>query len=240
MGGKSRLAKSISEAILAHAKSRKYYLEPFIGGGSVFPLMAPHFDWSVAGDVQEDLVLMWNALIFDGWEPPEVVTEEFWREMRDSKPSPDRAFVGFGASFGGRFFEGIARSGGKISHSSSKRILQFRHTLVTQLTPQRLGQFRHQSYLDWNPIPGTVVYCDPPYAGTKPYTGARSGLLPWDADAFWCRMDEWVDSGCEVYVSEYSAPECWGSIWAIDRKVVIGARNESRVQSTEHLFVRGK
>ena len=111
LGGKSRLAKRIGAAILENTDQRGQYIEPMIGGGSVFFELAPHFQMSYGGDVQEDLILMYQALA-DGWVPPDTVTEEEWRELRDSPPSAMRAFAGFGCSFGGRFFEGYARGAG--------------------------------------------------------------------------------------------------------------------------------
>ena len=98
LGGKSRLAKRIGAAILENTNQRGQYIEPMIGGGSVFFELAPHFQKSFGGDIQEDLILMYRALA-DGWVPPDTVTEEEWRELRDSPPSALRAFAGFGCSF---------------------------------------------------------------------------------------------------------------------------------------------
>ena len=43
LGGKSRLAKRIGAAILENTNQRGYYVEPMIGGGSIFFELAPHF-----------------------------------------------------------------------------------------------------------------------------------------------------------------------------------------------------
>ena len=92
LGGKSRLAKRIGAAILENTNQRCQYIEPMIGGGSVFFELAPHFQKSFGGDIQEDLILMYQALA-DGWVPPDTVTEDEWRELRDSEPSALRAVL---------------------------------------------------------------------------------------------------------------------------------------------------
>jgi site-specific DNA-adenine methylase len=55
LGGKSRLAKKIV-AILENLRTPgQVYLEPFIGGGSVFSLMS---DPKIGSDLHEDLILL--------------------------------------------------------------------------------------------------------------------------------------------------------------------------------------
>ena len=101
LGGKTRLAKHIANAILTDTPNRKTYLEPMIGGGSVFAAMAPHFDFAVGADIHPDLILMYQALA-QGWLPPTYVTEEEYQTLKhDPEPSALRGFVGFGCSFGG-------------------------------------------------------------------------------------------------------------------------------------------
>lgn len=241
VGGKSKVAKSIREAILSETPLRRYYLEPFVGGGGSFFKMAPNFEWSVAGDLQKDLVLMWNALIFEGWTPPEDVTEDDYRRLRNSKPSPERGFVGFGGSFGGKWFGGYARGGFNSNGTprnhqaeSARSLIKDREYVRTNLTPERLGKFRNQGYSEWSPVAGTVIYCDPPYADTLGYEGAGTGF---DSDTFWNTADSWVNLGCRVFVSEYSAPEHWDEIWSTPHRQSASLTG-SRFLTTERLFTR--
>lgn len=230
VGGKSKIAKPLSEAILSAAKSRKYYLEPFVGGGAVFPKIAPHFEWSVAGDAQTDLVLMWNALMFEGWHPPMEMSREKYQELRRSDPSPERALAGFGGSFGGKWFGGYAKnnSGTNYIGQASRGLIKFRDA-VLKGNP---GRFRNWSYEQWNPAAGTVVYCDPPYANSQGYSTGG-----FDHDAFWAKCRSWVEAGCEVFVSEYAAPEDWTCIWEREKRVELdGIRKENNRVATERLF----
>lgn len=48
-----------------------------------------------------------------------------------------------------------------------------------------------------------VIYCDPPYAGTKVYEGAE----PFDHAKFYRRIGEWITiAEADVFVSEYDIP----------------------------------
>jgi len=235
MGGKSKIARRLSEAILNNSESRQFYLEPFVGSAAVFVQMAPHFSWSVAGDAQPDLVMMWNALLFEGWEPPAEMPEERWRELRDAEPSPDRAFAGFDCSFAGRFFEGYARDRtGRIDFADKGRrgLLKVRESL----TSSALGRFRNWHYDQWNPVPGTVIYCDPPYAGTKRYSSKRAGVPAFDHAHFWSKCREWASAGCEVFVSEYNAPDDIECIWSVEKLQTTKRPEQGRDVAVERLF----
>lgn len=240
LGGKSRLAKRIGAAILENTNQRGQYIEPMIGGGSVFFELAPHFQKSFGGDIQEDLILMYRALA-DGWVPPDTVTEEEWRELRDSPPSALRAFAGFGCSFGGRFFQGYARNakGHNYAARSRKRLMAYSDTLNSLPTTPFFG---HGDYDEWLPLPGCVVYLDPPYAGTTGYSVKRSGVPALDHDAFWKTAAEWVTvRGAHVFVSEFAAPEGWTPVWERERSVGVGTTlGASYTKKTDKLFVYGK
>ena len=54
---------------------------------------------------------MWQGLQ-SGWTPPDVITKEeykYIREHKDENPALT-GFVGFGCSFGGKWFGGLARN----------------------------------------------------------------------------------------------------------------------------------
>ena len=240
LGGKSRLAKRIGAAILENTNQRGCYIEPMIGGGSVFFELAPHFQKSYGGDVQEDLILMYQALA-DGWVPPDTVTEEEWSELRDSPPSALRAFAGFGCSFGGRFFEGYGRDrdGRRNFAAEAKRSLVAHQRVMDGLPVPPF--FTHVGYDEWWPLKGSVVYLDPPYAGTKDYTSKRSGVPVFDHDGFWATATRWAQSGVHVFVSEFSAPVGWNPVWERERSVGVGGfQNAGYTKKTDKLFIYGK
>lgn len=234
LGGKTRLAKEICAAILNDTDARDTYIEPFIGGGSVFAEMNQHFDIVRGGDAQEDLALLWRGLISGSFTPPEELTEDEWRDLRDSLPSALRGFAGYGCSFGGRFFEGYARN--KMGTNYAAQSARSLRKDLAKITPGKTAVFE-SDYRDWNPGRGDVVYCDPPYRHTKHYVSKRSGLEHFDHDEFWEVMREWRSRGVLVYVSEFSAPDDWEVVWEKKRKVGVGTESgASYTEKVDKLF----
>lgn len=232
MGGKARIAKQIAEVMLSRTDRRGTYLEPFLGGCNVLPEMAPHFAWKVASDAMADVAMLWAA-IRDGWEPPDFVAREQYSALRDAEPSALRGFVGFGCSFGGKWFGGYGAQRvdakhptGHVSHGSAKCARLARSSLLGVAIDQ-------SDYRRYQPGAGVVAYCDPPYAGTTPYKGAPE----WNAQAFWATMRAWVDNGATVFVSEYSAPSDWASVWSKTANVGSLKKDGNAAPVTEHLFM---
>lgn len=234
LGGKTRMAKEICSAILNDTPARETYIEPFIGGGSTFFTTAQYFQEAEGYDVQEDLILLYQALL-KGWEPPAEIPEDEWRELRDSDPSALRAFAGFACSFGGRFFEGYAR--GRAKDVNFAR--QGRNKLLKQLEQVDVSKVRinRAEFSTLTPPAGAVVYCDPPYFGTKQYNSKRSGVPTFDHERFWDVMREWRSRGVHVYVSEFSAPDDWGLVWEKTRSVSVAKHDVTTMRrQTDKLF----
>lgn len=197
-----------------------------MGSGACFEHIAPHFDIRVAGDGHEDLILMWQALA-SGWIPPESITREEYQRLKGDSPSALRGFVGFGASFGGKWFGGFADTPFDKHHN--------RHTLpfieaarrsVLKTTKSFHGaQILHSDYWSHEVDSNTVIYCDPPYADTVGYKGA----LPFSSAEFWAVAEVWVNEGARVVVSEEKAPSHWRIVAFRDRKaslrVSVGEEN---------------
>ena len=77
-------------------------------------------------------------------------------------------------------------------------------------------------------LTGTVIYCDPPYAGTAGYSTGE-----FDTDKAWELYRAWADSGAHVYVSEYSGPESF-LVDVYNPQGSMGKEQRNRV--TEKLF----
>lgn len=236
VGGKSRIAKDIAEAILQDTDHRVYYMEPFLGGGASLEKLGPHFKKVIACDLQEDLILMWQALQ-KGWTPPTFISEEDYKVLRHSEPSPERGFIGFAGSFGGKWFGGYAR--GKDGKGKDVNYLEAGARSL-QRTMDALHdtevRFLHCSYIDRNPPPGIVVYCDPPYEGTLGYGKSAGGGF--DHEQFWRVMTAWAEKGVHVYVSEYNAPEGWEPIWEKKHRRTIALVEQGRPETLERLFTK--
>ena len=231
MGGKGRLGRPLADVILASTTKRETYIEPFLGGGNLFKHLGSKFDTVHVGDVHEELMLMWCAAAGD-WAPPDTVSEAEYKAVRASPASPLRGFVGFGCSFGGKWWGGYARSKCNGNDYYARHASKSVNEIARLLPPHVPGTLRRASYEEWTPLVTreTVVYADPPYANTTKYKGA------FDHGEFWRRMGHWTDIGASVFVSEYNAPIGWSPIWTKEqRRKVSGGTGE---MTCEHLFTR--
>jgi DNA adenine methylase len=226
VGGKHRIRKAIASSILSKTSNRLLYMEPFVGSCSVFQEMAPSFKHSFAGDMHQDLVMMWNGVLFDGWEPPCFVSEERYQELRKQPPSADRAFAGFGCSFGGKWFGGYARSGDRNYAMNMKRGLD---KFKSKMNGVGVERFVCRDFFEWNPAEGSVVYLDPPYKNSQGYTTGQ-----FDHNKFWAKASE-MSKACDVFISEYDAPPEWECVLSVSKTVHLGGGNK-HFAATEKLF----
>lgn len=226
MGGKARQAKKIVDVVVSDVSLGAHYYEPFLGGGWIATEVAKRdvFDEMVLSDLHPDLVMMWSDAL-EGWVPPEDVPLDEYEELRSGPMSARRGFVGFACSFGAKWFGGYARGGGRNWAAEGSRSL----VRKVEVLRDRDVRVECRDYMEISPRPRDVVYCDPPYANTTGY----SPSLTFDHDQFW----EWATSlslaGVVVYVSEFSAPDNWVSIFDVDRVATV---NASSVVSSEGLF----
>lgn len=82
----------------------------FCGSCAVEAKLAPYFKKVICNDAHPYLMEMWKALQ-QGWEPPDIVTEaeyQYIKAHKDEDPALT-AFVGFGCTFGAKWFGGYAR-----------------------------------------------------------------------------------------------------------------------------------
>lgn len=233
VGSKRKIAKRVLAEILKRRGDRDVYWEPFVGGCNSFSVIAPHFRKVYGSDVHDDLIMMWRA-VMDGWTPPEYVTEDEYAKLRNEPPSALRGFVGFGGSFGGKWFGGYARggfmaNGNPRNHQaeSARAVMARRHEISGSQV-----QFDHGSYDRGRATSNMVVYCDPPYASTLGYKGTGE----FDHAAFWRWCREQVNRGALVFVSEYSAPDDFECIAEFDHRMSV-ALTTDRKTTVERLFV---
>ena len=224
LGGKSKIAKRTVAAILENTPRRGRLIEPFVGGGAMTAVLAPHFEKVEAFDTHEDLILMWQALA-SGWEPPRNISETDYQQLRHAAPSALRGFAGFGgASWGGKWFGGYARGGNRNFADESARSLLRDIALMGNVV------FARRDYQELSPGADDVVYCDPPYAGTTEYRDS------FDSRIFWDRAEAWAETGADVFVSEYKAPAFWRPVLEITRTRDMKSKLTNAKQVTEKLF----
>lgn len=168
LGGKARLAPWILDIILKDRTSLgQWYIEPFCGGCNTL--------YQVEGkrigiDNCPYLISMWKALQ-NGWIPPNIVKEDTYKHVQHNKEryKPEVVgFVGYGCSYGGKFFAGYAR--GKLKSGVSRDyVREAQRTLLKQQQTLKEVKFVYTDSLTINKFPAnSLIYCDPPYVkGTK-------------------------------------------------------------------------
>lgn len=229
MGGKSQIAKAVAEAILADTTSRDLYIEPFVGGGSVFAALAPHFKRSIASDFNLDVALMWAGVRDGSFDPPTEVSKELYDSLKNAESSALRGFVGIGCAFGGKWFGGYAKSTQSQNYALSSG------NSVRRKAPAFRGAaaVRHCSYDAIKTVtPGMVLYLDPPYAGTTAYTGVEGQF---DSERFYDIAEGWARRGADVYVSEYGVGRSWDLIWEKSVAAKLKA-DDNTLKVTERLY----
>lgn len=198
LGGKARLGGQIVRAILNDLGVERLGVVADLcsGAGGVTHRLADVSERVIAVEAHPGLVALHKA-VQAGWVPPEHVSEEEYKALRHGDPAdPLVAFVGFGCSFGAKWWGGYARSSrgaaSKQSYAARARRALLRdkrsnieHTCANALTWEGGVQ---------------VAYCDPPYEGTTGYTAVAVAEL----GAWWRKLRSLADTGVAAYLSEYA------------------------------------
>jgi len=179
----------------------------------------------IANDIHEPLMAMWAA-VQRGWTPPTEVSRETYYAIKANPheyASELVGFVGFLCSFGGKWWGGYAANskGDNYADRGSRGVVKHRESLQGVLLCS-------VPYLRLDVPAGSVVYCDPPYAGTTEYRGG------FDHGAFWDWVRKLTKDGHTVFVSEYSAPEDFEAVLTVDHVTILD-KNVSKPR-TEKLF----
>lgn len=223
VGGKSRFWRDIIPFF--GNLSNRTYVEPFVGSASVISHV--HAAVRIGSDIHGDLISLLKA-VQQGWEPPSVISKETYLSFRDHPTGvPDHllAFVGFACSFGAKYYGGYASDGtGHRNYADEgRRSLLAMAPLINDVI------FVNEDYRDLQIPDRSVIYCDPPYAGTQGYGRSFASGEFWD----WCRHQR--REGHDVWVSEFAAPDDFVSVWSRERAASLD-RNTGGKRSTEHLY----
>lgn len=218
-GGKQRISKDIVTILENIRRGGQPYLEPFLGGGSVFTLMG---NPKIGSDVIPELIEFWQA-IQNGWVPPSNVSREEYQAAKDGLiTGPLRAFMGFGCSFGGKWFGGYAATEGRNYATNAK------NSTLRKKAGFEGAEIILKDFFTWD-VSDHLIYCDPPYAG-KTLPGIRNNF---DTGLFWDHV-RYLSENNTVVVSEVTAPDDFVRIWERSVKTDMQQANRKRV---ECLFV---
>lgn len=223
MGGKSRISKQIADVLNAATKDR-VFVSLFCGSCAIESKVQA--DIKILNDKHPYLIAMWQALQ-NGWTPPDVVTkEEYYRVKANMDENPAlTGFVGFGCSFGGKWWGGYAKDKRGDDYCG-----QAKRGLLKDLSGVVNATFTCLDYKDVEIPNGAIVYADPPYANTTGYT-----IGGFDTYEFWDYMRQ-LSKRCDVYISEESAPDDFECVWSKEKvRTLEKSDNVGRVK-VEKLF----
>lgn len=234
-GGKYRHGKEIAQVIKDIYDKQPQgsivgYAEPFCGMCGVYrhvvDLLPKNLKY-IASDQHESLILMWKALQ-NGWIPPKECSVKKYEKLKYSKPSPEKAYFGFGASFSGIYYSGHKTLYNGTTCDNSK--------LISIIAKQmNIVKFINSDYSKYDNLKNFIIYCDPPYENIQNnhyYNDTSFQKLSFDSAKFW----DWCRSTSKnniVIISEYTAPRDFKSIYTFNSKrcAQFGDTN------LEHLFI---
>ena len=104
------------------------------------------------------------------------------------------------------------------------------YTNAVKQSPNIQGvHFTCSNYFELRIPPGSLVYCDPPYAQTTRYSQQFNHSMFWQ----WCRVK--AKEGHTLFVSEYSAPGDFTCVW--EKEIVSSlTKNTGSKRGVERLF----
>ena len=233
MGGKFRLAKHIMPIILEGRQAGQHYVEPFVGGGNTIQ----HAECPrIGADANIHTI---NALKFvrDHADKVPKNNSEYTKAEYDAAMARHRvdkaaaltgrdSLAGFAYSFGAKMFGGWASG-----RDGRDYVSEACHNAQKQSSLLQACELIHSSYNDLAIPPRSVIYCDPPYAGTTSY------IVEFNSDDFWQWCREKVTEGHQVYVSEYAAPADFVCVFEKTQAVSIAKQAEHHTHKIERLFV---
>lgn len=234
MGSKNRIANDILPIILKNRTKNQWYVEPFCGGLGTFDKVTGN---RIASDKNKYLIAMWKGLQENKSYPIEIPKELYNKARIEYNNGTNIDFddfeigwIGWMASFNGRFFDG-----GYSGKSGDRDYVneQIRNTLK-QIDKLDGVLFYNKDYIDLDIPDNSIIYCDIPYNGTKQYSTSKD----FDHNKFWNWCRNMTNNGHQVFVSEYNAPSDFKCIW---KKEITNSMNMTKTyKPIEKLFVYDK
>lgn len=229
-GSKRLLAKHLLPIMVSQAKEvgRLTWVEPFVGGGNMIDKVPKSFR-RIGYDMNPHTI---EALIGvrDYLENiPKKITEEYFNSLKGMPPNPITSLIRFSCSYGGRFEDTYARCG-----VTDKR--------VRNRWAEQQKNLREQSKNIWNVelicsdyknlnFENCLIYCDPPYKGTREYKG-----ISFNHDEFWKWCSKQVKNNNTVFVSEYSIPKEVKAVMVFEKRFITNISRQNGIETYERLY----
>ena len=243
MGSKASIWKFIEPIILNGRGDDQYYIEPFAGGcNSIQNVDNPR----IANDANSRLMTFFEQAVYAGFEPPIDISRDLYNWARDKNRdiylslSDERlvGYIGICGSYGGRWFDGGYAGITTTKEGKTRNYpLEAYNNVVKQIPLLDGCEFNGGCYKDLYLPPRSIVYCDPPYEGTKEYKQAKETGFSKDDFCDWVRQK--VAEGHRVFCSEYEMPDDFICVWekGVSSSLRANGVISGSKKSVERLFV---
>ena len=226
-GNKTKIVREILPIML-----KEYdgwcFVDAFCGSCSIIQDVPPCYI-RIANDKNKYLIAMWRSLTIGKCVFPTTINKDFYDKVRDCFHGKNSDYeddlvgwVGYMASFNGRFFSG-GYSGHNVLGKTGKTrdyIKENINNITKQIEEHDFENicWFNEDYYNIPLLEHSLIYCDIPYKDTKQYEFSKD----FDYERFydWCR--EMKEKGHTVFVSEYQMPEDFKCVW---QKEVTNAMN---------------
>ena len=224
LGGKSRISQQIAQ-IITNEREQLTFVSLFCGTCSIESKIEG-FDNIICNDKHKYLIELLKG-IQNGYDLPEIITEEQYKYIREHKDEDKilTGFVGFGCSFGGKWFGGYARN-----KTNTNYALQSKKSLLKDMKNLMTAKFTCQDYRDLIIPNNSIVYADPPYNNTTGY-----GKDKFNSDEFWEYM-RIISKNNKVFISEQTAPSDFKCVWEKEFTRTLDVNKDNQFKVTEKLF----
>ena len=229
MGSKRAIWKYLAPIVLKDRRKDQHYIEPFCGGCNSICQVSGN---RIASDINPYLIAMFKGLL-NNEKVAIQIDKEYYDKVRTSYRNNDdnysdfeKGWVGFMASYSGRFFDG-GYSGNNVAGKEGIR------NYIGEAIQNIYGQIEYLHGIEFHccsyenlPIPeNSIIYCDPPYKDTKKYD-----RIDFNYDNFYQWCFDMKCKGHQVFISEYDMPSDFTLLWEKEIKCNIDLKKGTRIE----------
>ena len=201
------------------------------GGGNMIDKVPDRFK-RIGYDFNEHVIYAMCDIRDRAEDLPESITEDYYKEIRESNPEVFNSWLRFVASFGAKFDGGYARRRGS---GITTFVAPAKRNALKQSPKIQGVEFIHSDYKDLD-ISNSLIYCDSPYQSA---TGYSTGNFNHEEFFDWCRL--MASKGNLVFISEYNAPDDFECVWQGEQKTNFSSsRKKATHNAVEKLFTLNK
>lgn len=130
------------------------------------------------------------------------------------------SWIGYMASANGRFFEGGYSGISKTKIGTERNYIKESISgIKKQIVALKGIEFICSDFILINPTEKSIIYCDPPYKGTKQYSTSKD----FNYSTYYDKLRDLSALGHKVFCSEYEMPNDFKCIWQQELKSSLSA-----------------